>query len=344
MESVNCNLCGSDQYQKLLSKNDQSFFNGQEWAVVRCLNCRLKYLNPRPKPAEMAAVYSTNYKYCDASSEKSPRPRTGIKKIQKSLSKTLNRWIMEDYYGYPRKSPKGIFAYFRKWILLPEIVNRRLRHKSIFPYLGEGKLLDVGCGSGDSIARFLEDGWDAYGVDVNEIGVVHARKLLGNRVFQGDIFSLKFDSASFDLILFRHSLEHVHDPVGVLREAHRLLRNGGLLVVLLPNIGSWEAKMFSKWWVALELPWHLYHFDKSSLQAVLEKSGFKCTSIRTSLGSGTFMASLGLTFGGKWSRNVLMNKLIDRCVARPFCLIAGYLGQGTEIVAYAQKSDHLTLV
>jgi SAM-dependent methyltransferase len=251
---------------------------------------------------------------------------------------------MEDYYGYPRKSPKGIFAYFRKWILLPEVVNRSLRRKSIFPYLGEGKLLDVGCGSGDNIVRFLEDGWDAYGVDVNEIGVVHARKRLGNRVFQGDIFSLKFDSASFDLILFRHSLEHVHDPVGVLREAHRLLRNGGLLVVLLPNIGSWEAKMFSKWWVALELPWHLYHFDKSSLRAVLEKSGFKCTSMQTSLGSGTFMTSLGLTFGGKWSRNVLMNKLIDRCVARQFCLIAGYLGQGAEIVAYAQKSNHLALV
>jgi SAM-dependent methyltransferase len=339
MEFVNCNLCGSDQYHKRFSKSDQSFFNGQELSVVSCLKCGLQYLNPRPKPIEMAAVYSTNYKYCDVSSEKSPRPRTGIKKIQKSISKTLNRWIMEDYYGYPRKTPEGIFAYFRKWVLLPEMINQRLRRKDIFPYQGEGKLLDVGCGPGANIARFLEYGWDAYGVDVSEIAVVHARKRLGNRIFHGDLFSQEFNSGSFDLILFRHSLEHVHDPVGILKEAHRILRDGGLLVLLLPNIGSWEAKLFSKWWVALELPWHLYHFDRPSLRAVLEKSGFQCVRIRTSLGSGTFMTSLELIMKEKWGKTVFMKGLIDRCVARSFCRIAGYLGQGAEMEVYARKAD-----
>ena len=288
----------------------------------------------------MDSLYSSNYQYCDIQPEKPVKLKTGVKKIQKLISKNLNRWIMEDYYGYPQKAPRSFSVHLRKWILLPAVLHQRLRRKDVFPYIGEGKLLDVGCGMGDNMARFREYGWDVYGLDISEAAVKNARRRIGNHVFQGDLLSVGFDAASFDLIHFRHTLEHMHDPVAVLREAHRILKDGGLMVVLLPNIGSWEARIFSKWWTALELPWHLYHFDPSTLQAVLAKSGLRCVRSRTSVGSGSFMTSLETVIQGRWGQKVFMKKLVDRLVARPFSFAAGYLGYGSEIEVYARKSSH----
>ena len=61
------------------------------------------------------------------------------------------------------------------------------------------------------------------------------------------------------------SLEHVHEPRLAVRAAREVLRPGGLLVVYVPNLGSWSFRTFGEHWFALDLPRHLTHFTPETL-------------------------------------------------------------------------------
>lgn len=340
MEYVDCNLCGSNRNKMVFSQKDLSFpAASPEYTVVRCLNCGLMYLNPRPDPEEMAAHYPSEYYGIPPG-----RPKMGIEHMWKSFSKRLKRWIMEDYYGYPRKASPVFWTHLRKWLLLPEVIHLILKQKDILPYVGEGKLLDVGCGAGVNLVRLQEYGWKVYGVDLSAVAVERARERVGDCVFQGDLHSVKFEDKYFDVIIFSHSLEHMHNPRSALTEARRILKDGGRLIVCLPNAASWEVGVFSKWWCQWDLPRHLYHFNRCTLQTILEKTGFGIVRIRTGIGSVFFMKSLEYVFKHKWDKIIFAKKLIDRCVASPFTFIAGQLGYGTEIMVYVEKSDDINSV
>src|SRR5205823_10757107 len=83
------------------------------------------------------------------------------------------------------------------------------------------------------------------------------------------------ESASFDVITMWHSLEHVHHPMKILREAHRLLVPGGRLLVAVPNIDSLPFRWFGSAWYGLDLPRHLTHFAPWTLHLMLERAGFR---------------------------------------------------------------------
>jgi predicted SAM-dependent methyltransferase len=77
-----------------------------------------------------------------------------------------------------------------------------------------------------------------------------------------------------------HSLEHVHDPLSILREAYQLLVPQGRLVIAVPNIESWPYRWFGRSWFGLDLPRHLTHFCPGTLRAMLECAGFRVESLR----------------------------------------------------------------
>jgi SAM-dependent methyltransferase len=77
------------------------------------------------------------------------------------------------------------------------------------------------------------------------------------------------------------SLEHVHAPLETLREAHRLLVPGGKLVVAVPNIDSLPFCWFGASWIGLDLPRHLTHFSPWTLSSMLERAGFRVTSVES---------------------------------------------------------------
>src|SRR5437870_4946655 len=77
-----------------------------------------------------------------------------------------------------------------------------------------------------------------------------------------------------------HSLEHVHSPLNVLREAHRLLARGGRLYVAVPNIDSLPFRWFGAAWYGLDLPRHLTHFTPPTLALMLQRAGFRPHPVR----------------------------------------------------------------
>jgi SAM-dependent methyltransferase len=136
-----------------------------------------------------------------------------------------------------------------------------------------GRLLEVGCGSGDSLKLLQELGWDAEGIDFDPQAVANARAK-GLRVRQGDLAGQAFPSASFDAVIASHVIEHVPDPEALLVEAHRVLRPGGALVLYTPNAASLGRHHFREDWRGLEPPRHLHVFTPEALTALTRRAGF----------------------------------------------------------------------
>jgi SAM-dependent methyltransferase len=101
----------------------------------------------------------------------------------------------------------------------------------------------------------------------------------GIDVTNGSIFTGGYASDSFDVVTLWDVLEHTPDPMATLREAARLLRPGGLLVVNYPDYGSAVARLMGRRWVFL-LTVHYYYFTRSTIRAALERVGCSVLQIR----------------------------------------------------------------
>jgi SAM-dependent methyltransferase len=153
------------------------------------------------------------------------------------------------------------------------------KERQILPWHGKGRLLDFGCGGGSFLARMHEQRWQVTGVDISTAAIQRIRSELGLRALVGTLPHPELRPASFDVITMWHSLEHVHAPLDVLREAHRLLVPGGQLLVAVPNIDSLPFRWFGPSWYGLDLPRHLTHFAPWTLQLMLERAGFRAGPI-----------------------------------------------------------------
>jgi ubiquinone/menaquinone biosynthesis C-methylase UbiE len=140
------------------------------------------------------------------------------------------------------------------------------------------RLLDVGCYTGVFVEIAASAGWDAWGVDPSGWAVGQARRD-GLQVIEGTLETARFPDAHFDVITMWDVIEHVGDPAAELREAYRLLRPGGILVVHTMDIDSLFARVMRGRW-----PWlmemHLFYFSQSTLRQMVEGIGYRvmCSS------------------------------------------------------------------
>jgi SAM-dependent methyltransferase len=153
-------------------------------------------------------------------------------------------------------------------------VRRRLRwvHK-VVGQQKRMKLLDIGCGEGTFLSAARQAGHEVAGTEL-EPAAARAQDL---RV-AGSLSELAHEVATYDCITFWHSLEHMPNPVESLQQAVSLLKPGGILLVAVPDAGGWQARVFGDAWLHLDIPRHLYHFNKTSLERLLQGAGLKVIS------------------------------------------------------------------
>jgi len=157
---------------------------------------------------------------------------------------------------------------------------RLLLHRSVLwgrrqALLGRppGRVLDVGCGDGDFLASLKRRGWEVFGTDFSSPACELARSK-GITAHQGELAGANFPANYFDVVTLWHSLEHVPDPVAELAEVRRVLRNDGLLVIEVPDSGCLTFRLCGERWFPLGAPGHLQHFTATTLQRLLDRSGF----------------------------------------------------------------------
>ncbi|MCH9023637.1 MAG: class I SAM-dependent methyltransferase, partial [Planctomycetes bacterium] len=135
------------------------------------------------------------------------------------------------------------------------------------------------CGSGGYLLRMQLRGWHVRGMDMSS-QAVQACQSRGLDVIEGIDPTEIFPPESFDLISMWHVIEHVPSPTQTLRQMHRLLVDGGKLMMAMPNIEATLEKKYGVYWFPYELPRHFNHFDRSSLRKILKKTGFEVEFIR----------------------------------------------------------------
>jgi 2-polyprenyl-3-methyl-5-hydroxy-6-metoxy-1,4-benzoquinol methylase len=241
-EDAACPLCGLDAAPVVREAPDPNRPDGLVFAVVRCPQCRLHYTNPRPDELSIGRFYPDDY-----------RPHRKSRKASRPPDRSLFTWITGS-----------------------DCPERR----GVLPRREPGRLLDFGCGGGSFLERMRDLGWDVTGVDASPATVRMLRDDLRLRAIEGSLPHAELRPGSFDCVTMWHSLEHVHEPLAVLRSAFRLLAPGGHVVVAVPNIDSWPAKGFGGEWFGLDLPRHLTHFDPASLRSMLGLAGFRVDSVR----------------------------------------------------------------
>ena len=137
--------------------------------------------------------------------------------------------------------------------------------------------MDVGCGSGAVVALAHQMGWQAEGLELDRAAVAAAHHA-GLAVAEGGYERLFERPLSFDVVLCSHVIEHVHDPIVLLKARHAALRPGGVLLLSTPNVKSDVHGRFGRYWRGLEAPRHLTLFDESSLSSLMRQVGFEVAS------------------------------------------------------------------
>jgi 2-polyprenyl-3-methyl-5-hydroxy-6-metoxy-1,4-benzoquinol methylase len=142
-----------------------------------------------------------------------------------------------------------------------------------------GRLLDIGTGGGSFPYVASRRGWKADGCEPNRWLCDWAKEHYGLHIRQGTVFEQAYPSGSYDVVTLWDVLEHTPDPKTQVAEAHRLLKEDGLLVINYPDIGSWIARLMGRSWVFL-LNVHLYYFTRATIRKLLEDGGFEIVRIR----------------------------------------------------------------
>jgi len=272
-----CPLCGSTQRRlRHAALVDDSFRAAAgQWPLWRCGGCGNAYLDPRPNRASIGLAYGRYYTHASAAG---PGPASGPS-VRLSWRGRLRQWLQAGHLhrrcGLPREGT-ALGAWLGALLLWPLRPYRHMadvawRH---LPGPGRGRtLLDLGCGDGGFVAQALRCGWQAQGLEPDAQAVAAARQR-GLPVRQGGIERLSGQAACFDRITLSHVIEHLHDPLDVLRACRRLLKPGGQLWLATPNLDSLGHRAFGRHWRGLEAPRHLVLFHERGLAVLLRQAGF----------------------------------------------------------------------
>ena len=335
---VRCDLCGSSEAADLFAHEDACIPNeGLSFRVVECRGCGLIYLTPRPQGSGLAALYPQEY-HDTLQREGRVRRRSG------SLGKRIRRSLLEQFYQYPIRGGRSgaatnsLLRRARATFLQLERWRLRMggREATIIPFVGAGRLLDVGCGTGKDLDAFKEMGWDITGVEVSAYAASVARQRLECEILVGDFEEVPLGDEGFDVVRFSHSLEHLPSPRRALEKAYRVLRAGGLLWIEVPNAASLERRLFGKHWIGWDLPRHFYHFTPWTLSRMLACTGFRPVKVKCDARTLFFTESVANVVAHRFGVRPRWTKLLS-ALARPVVYALGAVNRGAVLTVHADK-------
>jgi len=138
----------------------------------------------------------------------------------------------------------------------------------------QGKLLDIGAGTGAFVGYMQKEGWEVTGLEPDETARERARTDNAVQLLDTDqLFQLPPDS--FDAITLWHVMEHVHALHPYVEQLKTLVRRNGRIFIAVPNYTSYDARVYGENWAAYDVPRHLYHFSPDAMATLLEAHGLQ---------------------------------------------------------------------
>ena len=278
METPICYLCGKHGEVLYHNLEDGLFGASGRWSFKRCSDpsCGLIWLDPMPTRDEIGKAYRDYYTH--------DLTQAGLSMLPGFVVRLIFRL------------PLGLFL---------QIHNERKRRRYMYlDQLPPGRLLDVGCGSGLFLARMRALGWEVLGQEMDSEAAEQVHRKFGIDIHLGPLEEMDISAGGFDAVVMSHVIEHVHDPVALISDCHRLLRDGGELIISTPNAESYGHQKFGPLWRGLEPPRHLHLFTSRTLMRVSQRAGFSQFQCWTSdvtadnIGRSSKPASPEATTGG----------------------------------------------
>jgi len=199
-----------------------------------------------------------------------------------------SEFLLRFYQDYLPENGSSIKA----WQRMMEPVFKKAANL-IQQYKEKGELLDVGSGFGFFLSEMKNRGWDVTGIEISQKAMDYARDVLGLTIHPGPLEKANFPDNYFDAVTGFYVIEHLPYPMVFLRECHRIIKPGGLLLLRYPHTTPIKnlLQIFGIKNRLYDLPAHLSDFSPKMIQRCLEKIGFgKCQHL---IGGYTFPGDPG---------------------------------------------------
>src|SRR5574341_1960517 len=248
-----CMICDSTKFEFMFYAKDRLFHLPGTFTVKRCKRCSLVFLSPQPSQTLLRRHYPSQTYYSYSRSK------------EKDLHKIIRDYLMRHYY-----SPNILSTLFS--IIIQNV-------PAMPSYKPHGKILDIGCGDGDTLESLKKLGWDTYGLDIDS-GAVDRAKNKGLNVKHGTYRSLStYPDNYFDAVRLYHVIEHIDNPDVCLSLIHKKIKKNGELLIGTPNIHNLVTRMFGSYWYNLDIPRHLFLFTPQTLEKLLSNKGYSIKKI-----------------------------------------------------------------
>jgi SAM-dependent methyltransferase len=241
LHNKECPICHTGPSQTYRELYDDRYGYHGLFSMMECPSCSHLSLDVTFSPDDLNNLYSNFY------------PRS---KFDLSDFKSL-------------KAAEG----FRSWL-------EGVKSRPLFWIPKHVKILDIGCGFGESLAYHRDRGCEVHGVEVDE-NILRVADKFGFEVKCGQFSANNYQKEYFDYVTMDQVIEHVLDPVETLHSILTILKKSGKVVLSTPNAYSWAAFLFGKKWMNWHTPYHYHLFSRKSLCLAAEKAGFTVCKIQT---------------------------------------------------------------
>ncbi len=247
---------------------------------------------------------------------------------EKDLLKTIPQPKIEDLGSYYESEEyishtdnkkgllSGIYQIVKKWSL-------RKKSNLIFKQnSGAGSLLDVGAGTGDFLKLAKERGWEVHGMEPNQKASSFA--LEKGIALKGSL--KEFEGKKFDVVTLWHVLEHIPNLEETVEALSKLVKLNGTLIIAVPNFKSFDAAHYGQFWAAYDVPRHLWHFSKRSVEKLFAEN-FRMEKVEPMIFDSFYVSLLSEKYKN----------------GNPFSLKAFWIGLKSNVKAKSSKeySSHI---
>ena len=252
------NRCLVCNGQKLVKKIDciDHSTSKEKFTIVSCETCNFTFTNPRPKDESLGGYYKS------------------------------------DMYISHTNNTKGLFNWMYQTVRNHAIGTKVTLLKSL---KRSGTHLDIGCGTGEFLNACKNEGFSTEGIEPSELARKQAIENFNLSVNENTNLE-QFQNNKFDSISMWHVLEHIPNLNGTITQFDRVLNANGKVIVAVPNHKSWDAKYYKEYWAAWDVPIHLWHFSKETIELLFNKNGFKLIKTKPMLFDSFYVSLLSEEF------------------------------------------------
>ena len=267
LNMLECPICQSKNWNPFFEVTDHSI-SKEKFQLKKCEGCGLVVTSPRPDDDKLSVYYQS-----------------------------------DDYISHSGKSN----SLLNKTYLTARKFSLRWKLSIIQNIKPNGKLLDVGCGTGEFLQTIKEAGWEVSGVEPSPNARAKAEKILAQSIHE----NIETTIGPFEIITLWHVLEHLPDLNASLEKINNLLKSDGKLLIAVPNHSAHDGKKYGAHWAGYDVPRHLWHFNQKAMATLLHKHGFNLEKILPMKLDSFYVSLLSEKYRGSGTIGNLVNGFLS---------------------------------